>query len=94
MEKAELGAKIAQDTAASLTDIVMGINESSKIVEEIAASSGEQSASVEQINIGLNQVTQVIQQNSATAEESAAASQEMSGQSAMLEDLVRQFKLK
>jgi methyl-accepting chemotaxis protein len=94
MEKAELGAKIAQDTAASLTDIVMGINESSKIVTEIATSSEEQSAAVGQINIGLSQVTQVIQQNSATAEESAAASQEMNGQSAMLEDLISQFKLK
>jgi methyl-accepting chemotaxis protein len=42
----------------------------------------------------LNQVSTVIQQNSATAEESAAASEEMSGQSNMLEDLVAQFKLK
>ncbi|MCL2637366.1 MAG: methyl-accepting chemotaxis protein [Oscillospiraceae bacterium] len=94
MEKAELGARIAQETAASLTEIVEGINESSRIVAEIATSSEEQSSAVEQINIGLNQVTQVIQQNSATAEESAAASEEMSGQSAMLEDLVAQFKLK
>jgi len=94
MEKAQLGAKIAQETAASLTEIVTGINESSLIVAEIATSSEEQSSAVSQINIGLNQVTQVIQQNSATAEESAAASEEMSGQSAMLEDLVAQFKLR
>ena len=36
----------------------------------------------------------MVQQNSATAEQSAAASEEMSGQSAMLEDLIAQFKLK
>ncbi|MCL2222265.1 MAG: hypothetical protein FWB92_08060, partial [Oscillospiraceae bacterium] len=36
----------------------------------------------------------VVQQNSATAEQSAASSQEMSGQSAMLEQLISQFKLK
>jgi methyl-accepting chemotaxis protein len=94
IEKAELGAKIAQDTAASLAEIVSGINESSQIVSEIATSSEEQSMAVEQINTGLNQVSMVIQQNSATAEESAAASEEMSGQSNMLEDLVAQFKLK
>jgi methyl-accepting chemotaxis protein len=35
-----------------------------------------------------------VQQNSATAEESAAASEEMSGQSAMLDELITQFKLK
>jgi methyl-accepting chemotaxis protein len=39
-------------------------------------------------------VAQVVQQNSATAEESAAASEEMSGQSIMLEELIAQFKLK
>ena len=91
MEKAELGARIAQETAASLTEIVEGINESSRIVAEIATSSEEQSSAVEQINIGLSQVTQVIQQNSATAEESAAASDEMSSQAQMLETLVMSF---
>ncbi|MCL2222169.1 MAG: methyl-accepting chemotaxis protein, partial [Oscillospiraceae bacterium] len=35
-----------------------------------------------------------VQQNSATAEESAAASEEMSGQSIMLEELISRFKLK
>lgn len=36
----------------------------------------------------------MVQQNSATAEQSAAASQEMSGQSELLEELISQFKLK
>jgi methyl-accepting chemotaxis protein len=92
-EKAELGSRIAEETAASLTEIVSGINESSQIVSSIAQSSEEQSAGITQINNGINQVAQVIQQNSATAEESAAASEEMSGQANMLEDLVSQFKL-
>jgi len=94
MEKAELGSRIANDTAASLAEIVSGINESSQIVNEIAQSSDEQSAGITQINHGIGQVAHVVQQNSATAEESAAASEEMSGQSNMLEDLVAQFKLK
>ena len=94
MEKAELGSRIAGETAASLTEIVSGINESSQIVEEIARSSEQQSAGIAQINAGIDQVAQVVQQNSATAEESAAASEEMSGQSAMLEELIAQFKLK
>jgi len=94
MEKAELGARIADETAASLVEIVAGINESNQIVTEIAKSSEEQSAGIEQINRGIDQVAQVVQQNSATAEESAAASEEMSGQSSMLEELISQFKLK
>ena len=94
MEKAELGARIAEETAASLADIVAGINESTQIVGEIATSSEEQSIGISQVNTGIDQVAQVVQQNSATAEESAAASEEMSGQSSMLENLIAQFKLK
>ncbi|MCL1820937.1 MAG: methyl-accepting chemotaxis protein, partial [Oscillospiraceae bacterium] len=94
MEKAELGTRIAGETAASLAEIVSGINESSQIVSEIAQSSEEQSAGITQINHGIDQVAQVVQQNSATAEESAAASEEMSGQSSILEELIAQFKLK
>jgi len=94
MEKAQLGAQIAKETAASLAEIVSGINESSEIVGNIAQSSEEQSAGISQINIGIDQVALVIQQNSATAEESAAASEEMSGQSSMLVELVSQFRLK
>jgi len=94
MEKAELGARIAEETATSLTEIVSGINESTQLVGEIATSSEEQSISITQVNTGIDQVAQVVQQNSATAQESAAASEEMSGQSAMLEQLIAQFKLK
>jgi len=92
-EKADLGSRIAGETAASLNEIVVGINESSGLVAEIAKSSAEQSFSIEQINSGIDQVAQVVQQNSATAEESAAASEEMSGQSDMLQQLIAQFKL-
>ena len=94
MEKAELGAKIADETASSLVEIVSGINESSKIVDDIAKSSEEQSAGIAQINKGIDQVAQVVQQNSATAQQSAATSQEMNGQTSMLEQLITQFNLK
>jgi len=94
MEKAELGERIANGTAASLTEIVTGINESNQLIAEIAKSSEDQSAGISHINSGIDQVAQVVQQNSATAEESAAVSQEVSNQSASLEGLIAQFKLK
>jgi methyl-accepting chemotaxis protein len=71
---------------------VSGINESSKIVAEIAQSSDEQSAGIAQINKGIDQVGQIVQQNSAAAEQSAAAAQAMNDQAGMLEDLLTQFK--
>jgi len=94
IDKAELGARIAGETAASLVEIVTGINESTQIVGDIAISSEEQSVGIQQINVGIDQVAQVVQQNSATAEESAAASEEMNAQSAILERLVAQFQLR
>jgi len=94
MEKAELGSRIAGETAASLKEIVSGINESSQLVAEIAKASEEQSLGIAQINIGVDQVAQVVQQNSATAEESAAVSEEMSSRSDMLQQLITQFRLK
>ncbi len=94
MLKAQLGAKIAADTAASLAEIVSGIEESTLIVNEIARSSGEQSEAIQQITKGIGQVAEVIQQNSATAQESAAASDDMSRQSDMLEELTGHFTLR
>ena len=94
MEKAQLGSRIAGETAESLSEIVSGINESTQLVSEIANSSEEQSAGISQINTGIDQVAQVVQQNSATAQESAAASEEMSSQSDTLQQLISQLKLK
>jgi methyl-accepting chemotaxis protein len=93
MEKAKLGVNIAGETAASLSEIVSGINESNSFIADIAKASEEQSMNISQINDGIDQVAQVVQQNSATAEESAAASEEMSGQSTMLKQLISQFRL-
>ena len=94
VEKAELGSRIAMETASSLTEIVAGINESSLIIEQIARSSEEQSRDINQINYGINEVAQVVDKNSAASQESAAASEEMSAQATVLENLVAQFKLK
>ncbi|MCL2391168.1 MAG: methyl-accepting chemotaxis protein [Oscillospiraceae bacterium] len=93
MEKAELGSRIASETAISLKEIVEGIHESTQLVSEIANASESQSEGISQINVGIDQVAQVVQQNSATAEQSAAASEEMSSQSTMLEELILKFKL-
>lgn len=94
MEKARLGLVLAQQTAASLQEIVGGIDESASVVEQINDASGEQTMVIAQIDASISQVSQVVQQNSAAAEESAAAAEEMSSQSAMLEQLVELFRLK
>ena len=84
MEKARLGLALAQQTVASLHEIVGGIDESANVVEQINDASGEQTMVIAQIDASISQVSQVVQQNSAAAEESAA----------MLEQLVELFRLK
>jgi methyl-accepting chemotaxis protein len=94
MKKAELGSTIAADTAASLAEIVDGINRSSDLIAEIADSSEQQSVAIGQINDGITQVSEVVQKNSATAEECAASAEELNAQSIILSDHVERFRLK
>jgi len=76
IDKAELGARIVEETAASLREIISGITESSLLIKKIADSSAEQLDNIKVINKSINEVAEIVDQNSATAEESAAASEE------------------
>ena len=86
------GTKIARNTASSLDKIVDGASEINKQVRLIASASQEQAYSVSQINSSVDQISLVVQTNTATAEESAAASEELSGQSNMLKEMISKFK--
>ena len=88
------GTKIAENTAAALTDIVSGVEQVAGLVGSIATASNEQASGIAEVNLGIEQVSQVIQNNSATAEESAAASEELSSQAELLKQMVSRFRLK
>lgn len=87
------GAKLVENTAANLQSVADIAAEVDTMVGQISASSQEQIISIGQVTTGLDQIASVVTANSATAEESAAASQELSGQSAILKQLVERFKL-
>jgi len=91
--KVKAGTKIANETAAALSKIVVDVDKVANLVKDIATASNEQSIGIEQINQGIMQVSQVVQTNSATSEESAAASEELSGQAELLKNRVSSFKL-
>lgn len=90
----ENGTKIADETAKALEHVVHGTNDIVDTIDRIANASMKQSESINQVTQGVDQISSVVQTNSATAEQSAAASQELSGQSQMLKELVSQFTLK
>ncbi|WP_303870280.1 methyl-accepting chemotaxis protein [Acetobacterium wieringae] len=94
IDKVEVGSKLADETAASLKEILTEIKKVSDLVANIDQASGDQAVEIAQINKGIEQVSQVVQTNSATAEESAAASEELTGQAELLKKMVGEFVLK
>jgi methyl-accepting chemotaxis protein len=88
------GARIADETAAALENVVNGVSSVVGTVNGISKASDEQAQSVEQIREGIEQISSIVQVNSATAEESAAASEELSAQAQLLKDLIGRFSLK
>ena len=93
-QSVEDGNRIVEKVNESLQSVVELSQSNAEKIESVQTMSAKQSEAMSHVTTGIDQVAQVIQQNSATAEESAAASEEMSGQSTMLESLVAQFKLR
>ncbi len=93
IKKVADGMKIADTTADALGHIVTDVARMANLVNEIATASNQQASGISECNQGISQISLVIQNNSATAEESAAASQELSGQAALLRNMVTRFKL-
>jgi len=94
IKKVSGGSKIANETAIALDKIVEGVTKVAILVGDIAISSNEQASGVTQINKRIMQVSDATQTNSASAEESAAASEELSGQSDILKEMIGKFELK
>ncbi len=88
------GARAAQDTSESMLAVVAQADEMSKLVDGIAAYTQEQAANAQEITQGIEQISHVVQSNVATAETSAAASEELSGQAAVLREMVSKFRLR
>ncbi len=84
---------IAEKSGKLLEQIVPNISRTSRLVQEITASSIEQNSGAEQVNSAIQQLNQVIQQNAAASEEMATSSEELSSQAESLKDAISFFKL-
>ena len=87
------GMHVAEETANSLDHVVEKAGVVMVKIKEIAKISEEQANAIAQINTGIDQIASVVQTNSATAEQSAAASEELSGQAAVVKEMVSNFQL-
>ena len=76
-----------------LGDMVPAITKTSDLVQEISASSTEQSTGLSEVNMAMSQINSATQQNAAAAEELAATAEQTSDQSQHLQHLMSFFKL-
>ena len=95
VKKAETGMELVEKTKgvfSEITQVFTGVMAQVKkvadLVNEISASSQEQTNGIGQISKAIQQVEQGIQQNAATSEEMAASSEELSSQAQELNALV------
>lgn len=88
------GIHIADETAESMNKVVANAQLVVDQISSISGTSRAQADAISQVTTGIDQISSVVQTNSATAEESAAASEELSGQAALLKNLLAGFKFR
>lgn len=84
---------IAEKSGVLLEQIVPDIQKTSKLVQEITASSMEQNAGADQVNKAIQQLNQITQQNAASSEELATSSEELSSQAESLLEAIAYFDI-
>ena len=101
VEKAETGMELVDKTKGVFTEItrvfsrvVAQVKKVADLVNEISASSQEQTNGIGQISKAIQQMEQGTQQNAATSEEMAASSEELSSRAQDLNALVDKLQLK
>ncbi len=92
-EKSKSGVQISEQAGKQLEEIVPEIQKTSRLVQEITASSNEMSSGADQVNSAIQQLNQVTQQNAAASEELATSAEELSSQADQLRNIIGYFKL-
>ena len=85
--------QIAEQAGQMLAKLVPDIQKTAELVQEITASSKEQSGGADQINGAIQQLNQVVQQNAGAAEEMASTAEELSSQADQLQATISFFKV-
>ncbi|MFW5828613.1 MAG: methyl-accepting chemotaxis protein [Alkalispirochaeta sp.] len=84
---------VAEEAGAKLKELVPSINRTAELVQEISASSTEQSSGARQITEAMMQLDTVIQQNASSSEEMASMSEELTGQAEQLQTAAAYFRV-
>jgi methyl-accepting chemotaxis protein len=84
---------VAECSGQLLAELVPAIKKTSELVQEVSASSREQSSGVAQINKAMSSVDTVTQRNASSAEELSSTAEELAAQSEALQQLMAFFRV-
>ncbi|WP_269449105.1 methyl-accepting chemotaxis protein [Massilia endophytica] len=94
VERVGLGAKLASDAGATMSEVVNSVKRVTDVIGEIVSASQEQSAGIEQINRAISEMDNVTQQNASLVEEAAAAAESLRDQAGNLVRAVSVFQIR
>jgi len=88
------GADVVSKVTQSLASLAELSGSTVTLMDNVAGAVESQNEAISQVTEGIDQISSVVQTSSATSEQSAAASEELSGQAALMKELMRRFKLR
>lgn len=84
---------LAEGAGKKMMEIMPELERTTRMVQEIAAASGEQTNGTNQINGAIQQLNTVTQQNASASEELSSGAEELAGQAEQMKDLISFFKV-
>ncbi|THB63333.1 MAG: methyl-accepting chemotaxis protein [Desulfovibrio sp.] len=85
--------EVAEKAGKMLSSLVPNIQKTAELIQEISASSGEQTDGLKQISTSFQELDKVGQQNASSSEEIASTAEELSSQAAFLKETMSFFTL-
>ena len=87
------GDKKVRETAEHLEEIINITKDIIHNVEEVFASTRNETDAIEKIRGGVNDISEMVLTSSAASQENAAASEELATQAQLLKELIENFKV-
>lgn len=93
VDKVEAGSRLVSDAGSAMDDIVTQVRRVSDLINEISASTIEQTEGIGHVSVSVASLDQSTQQNAALVEQSAAAAASLEQQAGHLAEVVKTFRL-
>lgn len=90
---AQKSLKLVEGSGEKVNEMLPEISKTTQLVQEIAASSLEQSNGSNQVNNALQQLNDITQENAAASEELATSAEELASQAEQLKEMIMYFKV-